>query len=109
MEEINKMVTIKEILNKYNITIELPQKFEEIQVVNNTKDITDYHQETHDGRTVHIFTDNPDEQGITTEYILDPQEYKLTILIKKNDEQIFGTYKEYKYDETINDIQITQA
>jgi len=103
------MVTIKEILTQHNINTKLPQKFEEIPVVNNIEDITNYHKETHNGKEIHIFTDKPDDTDIITEYIIDPQEYKLTILAKKNGEQLFGTYKEYKYDEKIDDIQITQA
>lgn len=103
------MSTINELLKKYNIEEELPEKFGELDEIN-LDEIEEYHTETHDGKTVHVFTDKVMENGHRWETILDLDDFRLVQIVKREDgSQVFGPYHEYKYAPEVDEIMISQG
>ena len=66
------METIGNLLEKFKVQVELDEKVKNHKLTEcNIDNITDYHTEKHENRTIHVFSGNINNNTTEVEYILD--------------------------------------
>ena len=100
------MTTVKELLDKYGVSQELPKKFGEIDLEEMGFDLTgEHHTETQEGKEIHVFTKERNNKIIET--IIDLNDYDITMISKEKGAEIGFGLKGIHYDKNLDDVIIS--